>query len=159
MTLKKVDSIALAEYILAKVGTASHLKLQKLVYYCEAYHLAYFEQSIVDDVFEAWLHGPVTRKLWNHLKCSANVYDSVALKEPKSDIIKSFEQSVAQEQKEFIDDVIEEFGRRSAYHLECLTHREPPWKLARKGYADDDKCTAPISKEEMKKYYRKQLYQ
>lgn len=97
MRPKTVDSINLAQYVLAKVGKANHLKLQKLVYYVEAYHLAYFDgESIISDQFEAWLHGPVSRKLWDHLKPIANVYDDVSLdrihkRGSKEELIKSFE--------------------------------------------------------------------
>ena len=160
MRPKKVDSIALAEYISAKVGKANHLKLQKLVYYVEAYHLAYFEKSIIDDDFEAWLHGPVSRKLWDHLKPIANVYDNVRLKEDKtSEAIKAFKQSVIPEQVSFIDDVLKEFGKKDSYYLERLTHSELPWTEARKGCAPDEKCENIISKETMKRYYKQNILQ
>ena len=33
-------------------------KLQKLLYYVEAWNLVY-KSSLIDDDFEAWVHGPV----------------------------------------------------------------------------------------------------
>ncbi|SDF54480.1 alcohol dehydrogenase (NADP+)/uncharacterized zinc-type alcohol dehydrogenase-like protein [Dyadobacter soli] len=38
--LGKVDSALLSEYVLQNFGDMSHLKLQKLLYYTQAYHLA-----------------------------------------------------------------------------------------------------------------------
>ena len=163
MRPRKVDSIELAKYILAKVGDTNHLKLQKLVYYVEAYHLAYFGKSIICDEFEAWLHGPVSRKIWDRLKPIANVYDNVRLKKlddrDNLAIVKSFKKTITAEQVELIDDILGEFSKRSAYYLECLTHSEQPWKTARTGYADADKCEETIDKNEMKKFYKKNIYQ
>lgn len=45
--LQKIDSIDLANYILYKYGSMSHLKLQKLLFYCDAYHLAYFDEELI----------------------------------------------------------------------------------------------------------------
>ena len=59
---EKIDSVILAEYILFKCGKMSHLKLQKLLYYVQAFHLAYFDSPLVDDEFEAWLHGQFQEK-------------------------------------------------------------------------------------------------
>lgn len=38
-----IDSIILSDYILKHYGPMSHLKLQRLLFYCDAYHLAYFD--------------------------------------------------------------------------------------------------------------------
>lgn len=40
-----IDSIILSDYILKHYGPMSHLKLQKLLFYCDAYHLAYFDKE------------------------------------------------------------------------------------------------------------------
>ena len=158
MRPRKVDSISLSEYIVAKIGKMTHLKLQKLVYYSEAYHLAYFDKSIIDDDFQAWLHGPVSRKLWNHLKPIANVYDNVRIKGDRDTSIKEFENKVTPDQLDLINDVLKEYGTESSYDLECLTHAEEPWQEARRGCASDDRCTEIINKETMKKYYKQNLY-
>ncbi|MBR2290865.1 MAG: DUF4065 domain-containing protein [Prevotella sp.] len=56
---KTIDSIVLSNYILKHYGPMSHLKLQKLLYYCDAYSLAYFGEELITDQFEAWVHWPV----------------------------------------------------------------------------------------------------
>ena len=60
---KTIDAIVLSNYILKHYGPMSHLKLQKLLYYCDAYSLAYFDNPLIEDDFEAWVHGPVCRRL------------------------------------------------------------------------------------------------
>lgn len=155
MRPRKLDSLQLADYIVAQLGKMTHLKLQKLVYYCEAYHLAYFDTSLIDDQFEAWLHGPVSRKLWNHLKPAANIYDDVTLRgKNKKAVIDAVKNKLTAEQLELLEDVFSTFGGKTAYYLECLTHSEDPWRLARIGYQDDDKCEEVIDKTVMRKYYK-----
>lgn len=158
MPLQKVDSIELSYYILAKSKPMNHLKLQKLAYFVEAYHLAYFDKSLIDDNFEAWLHGPVSRKLWNHFKPISKIYTEITLNREIRSAANSFKKKIANDQLELIDDVLEEFGDKTAYHLECLTHSHDPWQIARKGYADDDNCEVKIDKKNMKDFYKKQLY-
>jgi uncharacterized phage-associated protein len=37
----------------------SNLKLQKLLYYSQAWHLAIFDRRLFPERFQAWVHGPV----------------------------------------------------------------------------------------------------
>jgi uncharacterized phage-associated protein len=160
MGLTKIDSIELSRYLLAKYGGMSHLKLQKLVYYVEAWHLAYFGESIMDDEFEAWMHGPVSQKIWYKFKDFEfplhNILTVKAVEAPK--IIADFESKLISDQKDLISDVLQEYADKSAYYLECLTHSELPWVEARNGCPPDMKCSNKISKKTMRNFYRQALY-
>ena len=62
-----------AHFFLSKIDVESgevitHLKLQKLIYYAQAWFLAFFARPLFHDSFEAWQHGPVVRKLYFHYK-------------------------------------------------------------------------------------------
>jgi uncharacterized phage-associated protein len=70
-----VSALFLSKYILSYVPS-TQLKLQKLVYYSEAWHLAYFERPLIPEDFEAWVHGPVVRSLWDHYKGRGNIFSS-----------------------------------------------------------------------------------
>ena len=60
--------------------------------------------------------------------------------------------NLTEEQKEIIDDVLDEYGDKTGYYLECLTHSERPWKVARsKGE------NSIISKKEINNYYSELL--
>ena len=63
-----------AEYFLALAnetgGTITNLKLQKLVYYAQAWHLANFDKPLFDAKFEAWVHGPVIPGLYEEYRVS-----------------------------------------------------------------------------------------
>jgi len=145
----KINSIELSNYIINKMYdkkmTINHLKLQKLLYYVESWHLVFTGEKIVDDNFEAWLHGPVVRNVWNHFKKHSTMFEELPCPEFK-------EIDLNDEQREIIDDVLNEYGKQSGYYLECLTHTEAPWREANQ--AEDN---AIISPESMKKYYSELL--
>jgi uncharacterized phage-associated protein len=152
-----IDSIALANYVLLKGGTTSHIKLQKIVYYLEAYHLARFGKPLIDDEFEAWVHGPVSRKLWNAFS-KYSVYNPINFDSGKRDeILRSFETALSNEQRDFIDLVITKLKLKSGDQLETLTHSEQPWQEARKGLYPGQPSQKTISKKMMKTFYEQQI--
>jgi uncharacterized phage-associated protein len=149
-----VSALHLSYYILSFVPS-SQLKLQKLVYYSEGWHLAYFERPLIEENFEAWVHGPVVRSLWDYYKNKRGYFDDLRLKPGSSDKIRNyFTKLLRSEQLELISDVLKEYGDKSAYHLESLSHAEMPWREARNGRAQSEHSEAIISRETMKKYYQ-----
>ena len=47
----------------------SNMKLQKLLYYCQGFHLASFEgAALFDEKVEAWEHGPVVPVVWRRFR-------------------------------------------------------------------------------------------
>jgi uncharacterized phage-associated protein len=151
---RTVSALHLSHYILSFVPS-SQLKLQKLVYYSEGWHLAYFEHPLIDEDFEAWVHGPVVRSLWDHYKGRGNYFTDFHLTTDYAARIKNyFRQLLRPEQLELIGDVLKEYGDKSAYHLESLSHAEAPWREARNGRPHSEHSEAVISKETMKKYYQ-----
>ena len=83
--INMTDSELVAEYILFKYGPMSHLKLQKLLYFVQGYHLAYFGKPLFEDDFEAWVHGPVSRKLFEKHRAESILYKEIGLsKRPAS---------------------------------------------------------------------------
>ena len=114
-----------AKYILTladeEVGDLiSNLKLQKLVYYAQGFHLALFNEELFNERIEAWDHGPVVPPLYGEYKC----YGAGAI--PKSDDFDS--SSLTDEQKELINEVYEVYGQFSAWKLRNMTHDETPWR-------------------------------
>lgn len=137
----------------------SHLKLQKILYFVQAFHLAYFDQELIADDFEAWVHGPVSRVVYNELKNQSKIYDELIFNTKESGTLPSFEieELLTIDQFELINDVIEEYILKSGGELEALTHTEQPWINARKGFAPCDKCCTVIPKEEIKILYKQYL--
>lgn len=152
----QIGSIVLANYILKHYGPMSHLKLQKLLFYCDAYCLAFFGQELISDRFEAWVHGPVCRKVYNEMKGSSVLYTDMSYS-PIAGIDEdaAFE-SLPMDVQDLLKEVLSNLTSWSGIELERATHRERPWIEARQGYAEADKCHVEISKDSTLEYYRAQ---
>ena len=155
-TLSKIDSSILADYILKNYGPMSHLKLQKLLFYCDAYHMAYFGEELITDQFEAWTHGPVSRNIYNSLKDKSILYSDLSYNDrglnPDDEIKK-----LTSDQRIMLDEILGELSSWSGAQLEASTHREYPWIEARKGYVEGAKCSIPISKKTTLEFYKKEI--
>ena len=55
-----------AAYILQKMGAMTTMKLQKLVYYSQAWSLVWDEKPLFVEDIEAWANGPVVRELFDY---------------------------------------------------------------------------------------------
>ena len=154
--LKKISSLDLAEYILMKHGPMSHLKLQKLLFYCDAYHLAYFDVELIPDTFEAWMHGPVCRKVFQKMKGVSILYGDMTFDKDPVKTEKKFLE-LTSDQRDLVTDVLNMLAGWTGLELENATHSEDPWLDARKGCGPADKCNRPISKEATRLFYKKFL--
>jgi uncharacterized phage-associated protein len=126
----------------------THLKLQKLVYYAQAWSLALLDRPLFDEDFQAWAHGPVAPSLWRRFR--EHGWDAL----PPPDAAPE----LAPEVEALLADVSAAYGEHSARKLEELTHGEDPWLHARRGKAPEERSTAVIPKEHMRDFYRT-LYQ
>ncbi len=154
--LQKIESSLLADYILFRCGPMSHLKLQKLLYYCDAYHLAYFEIELITDKFEAWAHGPVSRKLFEAFPDKSILYADFDFQGDVNIIQKEFS-ALTSIQQELIEDVLSVLSTWTSPQLESTIQKEKPWIEARGSLGIGDRCHVEISKESMKEYYKSEL--
>jgi uncharacterized phage-associated protein len=132
-----------AAYILEKCGTISAMKLQKLVYYSQAWSLVWDERALFDERIEAWANGPVVPELYavHRGQFTVNTW------------VKGNASLIGTDARETIDAVIRDYGSKSAQWLSDLTHMEDPWRKARRGCAPDERCSAEISKASLAEYY------
>jgi uncharacterized phage-associated protein len=119
----------------------SNLKLQKLVYYAQAWHLALYCVPLFEEEIEAWVHGPVVPSLFQRYR------------DFKWGILPRSGGPVPQDTRYHLEEVWRAYGASSAYDLERLTHSEAPWKAARAGLAPDESSHNIITKDSMKEYY------
>lgn len=135
-----------AIYILGKTGPISAMKLQKLVYYSQAWSLVWDDKVLFDEKIEAWASGPVVRALYDKHrgKFGVEAKDFIGLQ--SKDGLKDF-------QKETIDTVLGTYGDKNAQWLSDQTHSENPWQKAREGLSDTDRGNKEISLESMSEFY------
>jgi uncharacterized phage-associated protein len=123
----------------------TNLKLQKLVYYTQAWYLGINGTPLFKDDFQAWIHGPVIPSLYQRFKKFG--FNDITEQPPK---VSCPETIIGH-----IQEVLKVYSGYSAYQLEQMTHNEDPWKLARKGIPDDANSKATIKKTDMKVFYAK----
>lgn len=132
-----------AAYILKKLGRMTAMKLQKLVYYSQAWSLVWDEKPLFHSRIEAWINGPVVPSLY---AVHRGMFD---VKEwPKGD-----PDSLTAVQRETVDAVLAFYGDKSSQWLSDLTHSEPPWRDARRGLASTERGGNEITHAAMAEYY------
>jgi len=139
----------LASYFLCRAAETgellTNLKLQKLVYYAQAWHLAVTGKPLFKEDFQAWVHGPVCPDLYHEYRyCRWQPIVLTSLPE---------EPTFAPESEEVLNQVVDLYLGESAYTLQRMTHSEDPWVNARKGLASDSPSNRIISQKSMKEYY------
>jgi uncharacterized phage-associated protein len=133
-----------ARYILKKKGSLTTIKLQKLVYYCQAWSLVWDEKPLFTQKIEAWANGPVVPALFQEHKGRYSV--------PKNGISGDVRR-LSQDQKDTIDGVLSHYGAFTASDLVQLTHSEEPWLSARKGHSPGSNCSVEIKRANIAEYY------
>jgi uncharacterized phage-associated protein len=133
-----------ARYILDKIGPVSAMKLQKLVYYAQAWSLVWDDRPLFGEEIQAWANGPVVRDLYNVHRGQFEVHPHQITGNPAA---------LDDAAKETIDIMLESYGNRSAQWLSDQTHAEVPWQQARAGLSDKDRSESPITIESMAEYY------
>lgn len=119
----------------------SHLKLQKLLYYAQGFHLAIFDKPLFEERIVAWQHGPVVPKVWDVYRD----YGSNPI--PKPD---DFDRSaISSDARGVIDEIYTVFGQYSAWKLRNMTHEEAPWANVA--------MNEEIAKASMMEYFKGQL--
>lgn len=134
-----------AKYILNKMESTTTMKLEKLVYYCQAWSLAWDERPLFEEDFQAWANGPVCPALF-----AAHRGQFVVSKSLFSER-KDYEFS--EDELETMNAVLDYYGDKEPQWLSELIHKERPWKEARNGIAPGEPSSNVITKESMQEYY------
>jgi uncharacterized phage-associated protein len=103
----------------------SNLKLQKLLYYVEVYHLGNHGNSAINEPFKAWADGPVVPDVHHRFKPKFQKYRTITEvpPTPKSQVPATIYDTVTT--------VVGIYGALSQDRLVAMTHAETPWLEAR----------------------------
>lgn len=132
-----------AAYILERMETMTTMKLQKLVYYSQAWSLVWDEKPLFEEDIQAWANGPVIRELFDYHRGMYEI-SAIPIGNPRL---------LNQVQQETVDAILEYYGHRSAQWLIELTHMEGPWIQARKGLLPLERGNRIIPLDTMADYY------
>lgn len=146
------------DYIITKAADdslgLSVLKIQKLLYYAQAWHLAFDRGPLFDGKFQAWVHGPVNRSIYNRFRSEKYIYSPVS----HTDILPTFSfEKLTPEERAHIDNVLNVYGQFSGDQLESLTHQEIPWIEARGGIPLHERSENLLDEQTMLEFYKARL--
>lgn len=153
MTLyNKLDSIT--DYFIDKNNKdkkgLSNKKLQKLLYYSQAWNLVFFGKRLFKEDIEAWMHGPAIPYIYFK-------YKDFGFNDINKKINKDIFKELTKDETKLLDDIWNTYGNRDADSLELLTHSEKPWREARGSKAPYESSSNVISVDSMKKYYEQRI--
>jgi len=158
MSDKKFSIHDVADYIIVRLDEAGAglnlLKLQKLLFYVQAWHLGFGKGPFFAGRFQAWIHGPVSREVYDRFKELLSLYSPVT---PSMVSSENVGELFSEEERLHIDEVLEAYGSFSGTQLEGMTHAEIPWQAAREGYRPAQRCENLIDEDLMASFYQKQL--
>ncbi|MET3854429.1 type II toxin-antitoxin system antitoxin SocA domain-containing protein [Rhizobium sp. OAE497] len=147
-----------SDYIVVKLREGgvflNVLKLHKLMYYVQAWHLAFGRGRLFDGRFQAWVHGPVSRELYDRYRDTKSMYSTVDI----TDVSPLFTPTRLNDaERAHIDAVLEVYAVFTGDQLEEMTHRETPWLAARVNVPASARSETPISEETMRSFYAQRL--
>ena len=140
-----VSVLDVASYILRRIGPTTAMKLQKLVYYSQAWSLVWDDEPLIREHVEAWANGPVIRRLFEAHRGKFKVS-----RVPGGDT-----RRLNPVQRDTVDAVLKFYGDKSSQWLSDVTHMEAPWRdaRARAGLAEGERGNAVIRRADMAEYY------
>ena len=176
--MKPYDVNTVADYMIQRLNVDEemnliNLKLQKLLYYLQAWSLGIHKERFMNCTFEAWVHGPVCRTLYDRFKGDKSLYSFITSADVQN---KNPQCCIEPEDLEFINFILDNYAGFSGTELEVMTHREKPWdnyagfsgtelevmthrekpwQEARRGVAPLERCTKEISDASMRDFYGK----
>jgi uncharacterized phage-associated protein len=126
-----VDIQEVCDYIITRIEdagkTLSVLKLQRLLYFAQGWHLAFYGDPLFVGRFQAWAQGPINRKIYDRF--AGRPLDSLL---SAADVSKGFDvTSVSQEQSNHIRSVLEVYARCQDSSFNEIISKDAPWLEAR----------------------------
>jgi len=125
----------------------THLKVQKLLYYAQGWHLALHDKQLFPESIQAWAHGPVCPTVWKRFK--DHNFNPLTAENTISD---GSELKVSEQT--FLMEVWTVYGQFTAKRLEEMTHGEEPYLNARGNLPEYARSTAVIPQSAMKRYFK-----
>ena len=145
-TVEPLSVLDVASAILKLKGPLDTYQLQKLCYYAQAQHVAFYNTRLFREPIEAWPNGPVIRELYRRHAGKRRIE---ALSD--GDPLKVEAQPAA---ADTVTAVLKEYGDFTGPQLVEMTHREQPWRDARRTLRPKQPSRAEIPVEALRDYYQ-----
>ncbi len=143
------SALHIAKLLLQKSKEQSHsqelmtnLKLQKMLYYEQGFHLAAFGTPLFDESIEAWMYGPVVPVVYDFFADRG----ACGIEPPNTEVF-----DLTKDEQTLFNNVFCVYNQFSATKLVEMTHSEPPWKNSEVGRG----CI--ITNESMETFFKTRL--
>ncbi|WP_026424525.1 Panacea domain-containing protein [Actinokineospora inagensis] len=133
--------------ILDRTGPESPMKLQKLLYYTQGWHLGGTGEPLFPDAIEAWTAGPVVPAVYRRHEGTREVGCW-----PEGDGGR-----LTAEDAKLVDTVVGRYGKFDRHQLSAMTHEEEPWRAARGDLPDSAPSTARLSESVMARFFGRMI--
>jgi uncharacterized phage-associated protein len=121
----------------------NNLKLQRLLYYAQAWHLGRFGCPLFPEKLEAWMTGPVIPSLYWKFK-PHGIGDL-----PVPPAVPELSPALAA----FLDEIAADYLPLDEYDLDDMSKRETPWRAARGGLDPSEPSRNELSEDEMRAFF------
>lgn len=145
---KRIEVVT--RYMLAKAVEITPLALQKLLYFAQAFFKALYNETLFLDDCQAWAHGPVYPDIYFQYKDFGYNPIEKSLPEEESDF-----SELTTRELNFLDAIVDVFGRYSGPVLGEITHNEQPWIEARGSLLPHDRSVTVISRDTIDAYFKR----
>ena len=155
---------AVANYFLERAQAVgeeiSPMKLQKLVYYAQGWHLGILGEPLIDEQVEAWRFGPVIRSLYHEFKEFGNQpIDRLAKKSTPSNFSEPRIPKDPGPTRDILDKVYESYVGYSASRLSMMTHAPgTPWSRTVEDYGGSVPRGTDIPQDLIRKHFHRLAY-
>ena len=148
-TITAIETARLVLYLLNNkdyylVEHTSRLKLLKLLYYIQGYHLAMFDKPLFNDKIEAWTDGAVVPSVYKWMK---NMTD-IGIQDEEINKFAIPDLKLHPQQIKLIKEVLYIYNKYSGYGLVDKICKETPYLIS---YENDK--TNEITQDSLKDYF------
>lgn len=130
-------AVDVMKYIRSQMSVSGEVQLQKLMYYSQAWSLAWDGTPLFPERIEAWRMGPVVPAI----RYRIDPGDGTVLSDAE---------------RATVDAVIAFYGPSHGAALRDRTHREQPWREVWGDRPGDGSCNDEIPHDLMRRYYTEQ---
>lgn len=124
----------------------SNLKLQKLLYYAQGWHLGLKGTPLFGDELQAWSHGPVVPAVYRSFRDHGTA-------DIRLEHAGTFSwDDIDPETSEFLVQVWNTYGGFGAWRLRNMSHEEAPWK----NHFQPDERFIAIPQDDLRKFFAAQ---
>lgn len=128
----------IGQYVNELTGGVDNLKLMKLCYFAQGWHLAWSGRPLFTDELQAWKHGPVSRALWDKLVAIKSLHGST-LAQPLGN-----SSNLSDYEREVVAAVVEFYAGQNSWTLRNWSH-DAAWLAARGDLPEDASCSNAMS--------------